>query len=89
MFSARSLCCSMLGLYRVDIQVSIVFSARHASCSQLGLVFAARYVACSQLVGLYLFPSCVTMLLSPAFSKKSGGTLFLVFRGAWCVVRGS
>ena len=22
-------------------------------------------------------------LLSPAFSKKSGGTLFLVFRGAW------
>ena len=66
-----------------------MFSARHASCSQLGLVFAARYVACSQLVGLYLFPSCVTMLLSPAFSKKSGGTLFLVFRGAWCVVRGA
>ena len=29
------------------------------------------------------------VLLSPAFSKKSGGTLFLVFRGAWCVVRGS
>ena len=28
-------------------------------------------------------------LLSPAFSKKSGGTLFLVFRGAWCVVRGT
>ena len=30
-------------------------------------------------------------LLSPAFSKKSGGTLFLVFRGrgAWRVVRGS
>ena len=28
-------------------------------------------------------------LLSPAFSKKSGGTLFLVFRGAWGVVRGS
>ena len=28
-------------------------------------------------------------LLSPAFSKKSGGTLFLVFRGAWCVVRGA
>ena len=27
------------------------------------------------------------VLLSPAFSKKSGGTLFLVFRGAWCVVR--
>ena len=27
--------------------------------------------------------------LSPAFSKKSGGTLFLVFRGAWCVVRGA
>ena len=27
--------------------------------------------------------------LSPAFSKKSGGTLFLVFRGAWRVVRGS
>ena len=27
-------------------------------------------------------------LLSPAFSKKSGGTLFLVFRGAWCVARG-
>ena len=25
--------------------------------------------------------------LSPAFSKKSGGTLFLVFHGAWCVVR--
>ena len=28
-------------------------------------------------------------LLSPAFSKKSGGTLFLVFRGAWRVVRGA
>ena len=28
-------------------------------------------------------------LLSPAFSKKSGGTLFLVFRGVWCVVCGS
>ena len=28
-------------------------------------------------------------LLSPAFSKKSGGTLFLVFRGAWCVARGA
>ena len=28
-------------------------------------------------------------LFAPAFSKKSGGTLFLVFRGAWCVVRGS
>ena len=27
--------------------------------------------------------------LSPAFSKKSGGTLFLVFRGAWGVVRGA
>ena len=25
-------------------------------------------------------------LLSPAFSKKSGGTLFLAFRGAWRVV---
>ena len=29
------------------------------------------------------------ILLSPAFSKKSGGTLFLVFRGAWCVARGA
>ena len=28
-------------------------------------------------------------LLSPAFSKKSGGTLFLVFRGAWRVVHGA
>ena len=28
-------------------------------------------------------------LLSPAFSKKSGGTLFLVFSGAWCVARGA
>ena len=28
-------------------------------------------------------------LLSPAFSKKSGGTLFLVFRGVWCVARGA
>ena len=27
--------------------------------------------------------------LSPAFSKKSGGTLFSAFRSAWCVVRGS
>ena len=27
--------------------------------------------------------------LSPAFSKKSGGTLFLVFRGAWCMARGA
>ena len=32
--------------------------------------------------------------LSPAFSKKSGGTLFSAFpwcvvRGAWCVVRGA
>ena len=31
----------------------------------------------------------IFFLLSPAFSKKSGGTLFLVFRGAWCVVRGA
>ena len=30
-----------------------------------------------------------TYFLSPAFSKKSGGTLFLVFRGAWCVARGA
>ena len=30
-----------------------------------------------------------SFLLSPAFSKKSGGTLFLVFRGAWRVVRGA
>ena len=29
------------------------------------------------------------LLLSPAFSKKSGGTLFLVFRGAWFVARGA
>ena len=28
-------------------------------------------------------------LFAPAFSKKSGGTLFLVFRGAWCVGRGA
>ena len=28
-------------------------------------------------------------VLSPAFSKKSGGTLFLAFRGAWCVARGA
>ena len=28
-------------------------------------------------------------LLPPAFSKKSGGTLFSAFRGAYCVVRGS
>ena len=27
--------------------------------------------------------------LSPAFLKKSGGTLVLVFRGAWCVARGA
>ena len=31
----------------------------------------------------------IFFLLSPAFSKKSGGTLFLVFRGAWCVARGA
>ena len=31
----------------------------------------------------------MTFFLSPGFSKKSGGTLFLVFRGAWCVVRGA
>ena len=31
----------------------------------------------------------VAALLSPAFSKKSGGTLFSAFRSAWCVVRGS
>ena len=30
-----------------------------------------------------------TRFLSPAFSKKSGGTLFLVFRGAWRVARGA
>ena len=30
----------------------------------------------------------IIFLLSPAFSKKSGGTLFLVFSGAWCVARG-
>ena len=29
------------------------------------------------------------LLLSPAFRTKSGGTLFLVFRGAWCVARGA
>ena len=28
-------------------------------------------------------------LLSPAFLKKSGGTLFLVFRGAWPMARGA
>ena len=28
-------------------------------------------------------------LLSPAFSKKSRGTLFLVFRGEWRLVSGS
>ena len=28
-------------------------------------------------------------LLSPAFSKKSGGTLFSAFSGAWHMVRGS
>ena len=28
-------------------------------------------------------------LLSPAFSKKSGGTLFSALRGAWHMVRGS
>ena len=32
--------------------------------------------------------ACISFL-SPAFSKKSGGTLFLVFRGAWRVVRGA
>ena len=31
----------------------------------------------------------MVLLLSAAFSKKSGGTLFLVFRGAWRVARGS
>ena len=29
------------------------------------------------------------ILLSPAFSEKSGGTLFSAFRSAWRVVRGS
>ena len=29
------------------------------------------------------------VLLSPAFSKKSGGALFLVFRGTWCVALGA
>ena len=33
--------------------------------------------------------SLLHLFLSPAFSKKSGGTLFLVFRGAWRVVRGA
>ena len=28
---------------------------------------------------------CLTFLLSPAFSKKSGGILLLAFRDAWCV----
>ena len=28
-------------------------------------------------------------LLSPAFLKTNGGTLFLAFRGAWCVARGA
>ena len=31
----------------------------------------------------------VISLLSPAFLKKSGGTLFSAFHGAWRVVRGS
>ena len=37
----------------------------------------------------YLFSisfSTFLFLLSPAFLKKSGGTLFSAFRGAWCVV---
>ena len=40
----------------------------------------------------YGFISVISLdpaLLSAAFSKKSGGTLFLVFRGARCVVRGA
>ena len=31
----------------------------------------------------------VRVSLSPAFSKKSGGTLCLAFRGAWCVAHGA
>ena len=35
-------------------------------------------------------PKTVSLhFLSPAFSKKSGGTLFLVFRGAWRMLRGA
>ena len=42
-------------------------------------------------IKIYKVAFCLTCkyFLSPAFSKKSGGTLFLVFRGAWCVVRGT
>ena len=31
----------------------------------------------------------IVVLLSPTFSKKGGGTLFLVFHGAWCVGHGA
>ena len=39
--------------------------------------------------GTPVFQPLARFFLSPAFSKKSGGTLFLVFRGAWRVVRGA
>ena len=39
--------------------------------------------------GTPVFQPLARFFLSPAFSKKSGGTLFLVFRGAWCVAGGA
>ena len=51
------------------------------------LILASSWVRCTILIAGKDRGGVI--LLSPAFSKKSGGTLFLVFRGAWCVARGA
>ena len=56
------------------------------------IVWLNRDALSDALEGLYtviLVFARYLCLLSPAFSKKNGGTLFWVFRGAWCVVRGA
>ena len=59
----------------------------------MNIIFSGYpYLICvwpySSIVGL-IVALLVFFFLSPAFSKKSGGTLFLAFRGAWRMVRGS
>ena len=63
---------------RTDVTVVVVYGTL--------LNYFIFYFVC-----LFLFCFVLFLLMSPAFSKKSGGTLFLAVRGAWCVVvaRGS
>ena len=53
------------------------------------LVAYAICIVCLSLLTMTNPNQLCDVLLFPAFSKKSGGTLFSAFRGALCVVRGS